>query len=157
MPKTKLHIAPLGSMDEIPFGLLELADPSRTRIKSYLKKDTCHIARLHSKIVGVVVLKKIDSSTVEIKNIAIKESEQGKGYGKSLLKYADQITRKLGCEKIIVGTGNSSIEQLALYQKEGFELKNIIKDFFLENYPDPIFENKIQCKNMIILEKDLTV
>ncbi|MAU14360.1 MAG: GNAT family N-acetyltransferase [Muricauda sp.] len=144
-------------MDEIPFGLLELADPSRTRIKSYLKKDTCHIARLHSKIVGVVVLKKIDSSTVEIKNIAIKESEQGKGYGKSLLKYADQITRKLGCEKIIVGTGNSSIEQLALYQKEGFELKNIIKDFFLENYPDPIFENKIQCKNMIILEKDLTV
>ena len=151
-----VYISPLTDSEKIPFDLLELADPSRIQVESYLKTGTCYIAKIDSKIIGVIVLDKLDSKTTEIKNIAIKESEQRKGYGKILLKYSEKISRELGCEKLIIGTGNSSIGQLALYQKEGFELDRIEKNFFLKRYSEPIFENGIQCKHMLILEKKIT-
>jgi N-acetylglutamate synthase-like GNAT family acetyltransferase len=143
----------LKSTQDIPYDLLELADPSSIQVESYLKTGTCYIAKFESKIIGVVVLNRVDSTTTEIKNIAVRESEQGKGYGKALLRYSEQVSRESGYEKLIIGTGNSSIGQLALYQKEGFEMKKIKRNFFLENYTEPIFENGIQCKHQILLEK----
>ncbi|MFK7951318.1 MAG: GNAT family N-acetyltransferase [Ekhidna sp.] len=149
-----IHIEP-ANRKEIPFDLLELADPSRVLIDSYLEAGRCFVASLESKIIGVIVLKEIDSTTVEIKNIAVQESEQGKGIGTKLLRYAHQISVDQGCEKLMIGTGNSSVSQLALYQKEGFEIERIDSNFFIRNYENPIFENGIQCKDMIILVKNL--
>lgn len=155
MKDSRLQIAPTKNKSDIPFDLLELADPSRVRINEYLKTGTCYLAKVDSKVIGVLVLHPIDSTSLEIKNIAIDESEQGKGYGKELLGYSELVGRELGFEKLVIGTGNSSIGQLALYQKVGFEMSRIEKDFFINNYPEPIVENGIQCKHMIILEKVL--
>lgn len=155
MTKSALHIEPVSSDQEIPFDLLELADPSSIQVESYLKTGTCYIAKCEAEIVGVIVLNKVDEMTTEIKNIAVRESEQGKGYGKELLRYSEEVSRKSGCKRLMIGTGNSSIGQLALYQKEGFDLKRIDRNFFLNNYPEPIFENGIQCKHLVILEKTL--
>jgi len=141
--------------EKIPFDLLELADPSRIQIESYLKSGICYIAEFESKVIGVIVLNKVDSTTLEVRNIAIKESEQGKGYGKALLRYSTKVSLESGYKRLIIGSGNSSIGQLALYQKEGFEIDRIEKDFFIKNYSEPIFENGIQCKHMVILEKNL--
>lgn len=55
-------------------------------------------------------------------------------------------------ESIEIGTGNSSIQELALYQKCGFRLKEIIHDYFVDNYDEPIFENSIQCRDMVLLQ-----
>lgn len=150
-----LHIEQTNSNRDIPFRLLELADPSRIQIDEYLKTGTCYVAKTNSKIVGVIVLDRIDSTSIEIKNIAVDESEQGKGFGKALLRYSEIVSRKLGFDKLVIGTGNSSLNQLALYQKEGFEMCEIQKDFFINNYSEPIFENGIQCKHRVILEKKL--
>lgn len=141
--------------NDIPFDLLELADPSRIKINEYLKTGTCYVAKIDSKIVGVLVLNQIDATSIEVKNIAVDESEQGKGFGKALLRYSELVSRELGFNKLVIGTGNSSFDQLAFYQKEGFEMCKIKKDFFLTNYTEPIFENGIQCKHMVILEKKL--
>ncbi len=149
------YIEPIENKEEIPFDLLELADPSRVQIESYLNTGLCFIVRFESEIIGVIVLEKIDSTVIEIKNIAVKESEQGKGLGKALLKHSKKVSRELGFKKLIIGTGNSSIGQLALYQKEGFEIVRIEKNFFLKNYSEPIIENGIQCKHLVILEKKL--
>lgn len=54
-------------------------------------------------------------------------------------------------DTLVVGTGNSSFDQLALYQKCGFRMKGIIEDYFIEHYEEPIFENGIQCRDMIRL------
>jgi aminoglycoside 6'-N-acetyltransferase I len=150
-----LQIKPLIEGQAIPFELLQLADPSKVQIESYLKRGTCHIAQLATELVGVVVLTEVDSTTTEIKNIAVKETQQGKGFGKMLLNYSEKISRAAGYEKLIIGTGNSSIGQLALYQKAGFEMESIKKNFFIENYQEAIFENGIQCKHMVVLEKEL--
>lgn len=59
----------------------------------------------------------------------------------------------MGCTNLITGTGNSRIGQLDLYQKEGFDIPKIVKNFFLKNYKEPIFENGIQYKHRFKLEK----
>lgn len=45
---------------------------------------------------------------------------------------------------IEVGTGNSSIGQLALYQKCGFRITGVDRDFFIRHYIEEIFESGIQ-------------
>jgi len=149
-------ILPLSAGHEVPYKLLELADPSRTQIDSYLKAGTCYIATKDSEVVGVLVLTEADTNSLEIKNIAIKVTCQGKGLGKRLLRHAERMGCEAGYARLLIGTGNSSIGQLALYQKEGFEIKRIDHSFFTKNYPAPIYENGIQCKHMIYLEKKLT-
>lgn len=155
MTNSNLNFELLNRTQDIPYDLLELADPSRIQVESYLKTGTCYIAKFESEIIGVIVLNRVDPTTIEIKNIAVRESEQGKGYGKALLKYSEQVSRESGYKKMVIGTGNSSIGQLALYQKEGFKFARIKRNFFLQNYTEPIFENGIQCKHMILLEKNL--
>lgn len=54
-----------------------------------------------------------------------------------------------------IGTGNSSIAPLILCQKCGFRITGIDRDFFIRHYSEEIFENGIQCKDMIRLSKDL--
>lgn len=63
----------------------------------------------------------------EIMNVAVAETHQGKEIGKALV-------------------------QISLYQKCGFRLKEIIHDYFVDNYDETIFENGIQCRDMVRLE-----
>ena len=58
-------------------------------------------------------------------------------------------------KKLIIATGNSSTRQLAIYKNAGFERSEIIKNFFVEHYDEPIFENNIQCKHKLVLEMNL--
>ena len=71
-------------------------------------------------------------NTLEIINIAIDPNYQGKGYAKKLLKFAINNAKNKGFKHIEIGTANSSINQLALYQKVGFIINYIDKDFFLK-------------------------
>ena len=55
-----------------------------------------------------------------------------------------------------VGTGNSSLDALAFYQRAGFRIVGVIPDFFVDNYPEPIVENGIRCIDMVRLRLTLT-
>jgi ribosomal protein S18 acetylase RimI-like enzyme len=139
----------------IPYALLLLADPSQQMVDSYIYKGEIHVVEQSREIIGVYVLLGIDDAVVEVKNIAVKDSHQGKGLGSLMLTDTMQKAVSLAYEKIIIGTANASVGQLYLYQKLGFDIIEIIKDFFVENYPGPIYENGILCKHMILLEKQL--
>ncbi|MDF2557028.1 MAG: family N-acetyltransferase [Bacillales bacterium] len=146
----------LNQNDEIvPMSLLLLADPSEEMIRGYLNKGECFVAEVENKIVGVCVLSPISSESTEIVNVAVSENYQGKGIGKQLVLHAIQTARFLGFKTIEIGTGNSSIGQLALYQKCGFQIECIDKDYFIKNYPEEIYENGIQCRDMIRLKQEL--
>jgi len=45
--------------------------------------------------------------------------------------------------------------QLRLYQKAGFEMHLIKKNFYLENYPTAIYDNGLQLKHMVLLKMKL--
>ena len=131
--------------------LLLLADPSEEQVMSYALKGECYIAVEAGEVVGVYVLLQKDEHTAEIMNVAVAEPRQGKGFGKKLILHALEVAKSLGVKKVEIGTGNSSIGQLALYEKCGFQKASIIENYFIDNYPDPIFENGIQCRDMVRL------
>jgi hypothetical protein len=62
-----------------------------------------------------------------------------------------------GVRRAIVGTGNSGIGQLAFYQKAGFRLWRIERDFFspARGYPEGIEENGIPLRDMVWLDMEL--
>ena len=138
--------------DEAPLELLLLADPSKKAIAGYLKKGSCFVAYDGKVVVGVYVLNAKSKDMHEIVNIAMADNMQNKGIGKLLVTDAIKRAKKEGAKKLVVGTGNSSLSQLAFYQKCGFRIAGIKKDYFIKNYKDVIFENGIQCKDMIVLE-----
>lgn len=119
------HIEAIKDNVPIPYDLLELADPSRDQIDSYLSRENCYVAKHASEVLGVLALYKIDAYTVEVKNIAVRESEQKKGIGRALLRYAERICEENGHRKLIIATGNSSLVQLSFYQKMGFEIDRL--------------------------------
>ncbi|MFC4559002.1 GNAT family N-acetyltransferase [Virgibacillus kekensis] len=144
----KLHL----QETKAPMDLLLLADPSEEQVNSYLKKGQCYIAKISNRIIGVYVLVPINSRRIEIKNIAVAENEQGKGNGKELVKHAVANACLQGYKVVEIGTGNSSIGQLALYQKCGFRITGVRKNFFKKNYEEEIVENGITCIDMVRLE-----
>lgn len=149
-----MEIRELNVNEELPIDLLLLADPSRKLIEEYLNRGTCYVAENDNEIIGVYVLLPTRPETVELVNIAVSEIEQGKGVGRQLLMDAIQKSKAKGYKSIEVGTGNSSIGQLALYQKCGFRITNVDRDFFIRHYEDKIFENGIWCRDMLRLSQD---
>ncbi|GAE29384.1 GCN5-related N-acetyltransferase [Halalkalibacter hemicellulosilyticusJCM 9152] len=135
--------------------LLLLADPSREIVEDYIKRGECYIAEIEQRVIGVYVLLPTRPETVELVNVAVVEEQHGQGIGKRLVMDAIKVARLAGYKTVEIGTGNSSIGQLALYQKCGFRIVGVGIDFFVKHYEDEIVENGIQCRDMIRLSQDL--
>ncbi|WP_342387388.1 GNAT family N-acetyltransferase [Salinicoccus bachuensis] len=138
-----------------PMALLLLADPSKKAVASYLDTSECFIAETDDGIVGTYVAGGISDESAEIFNIAVAEEAQGQGIGRTMLLDAIERYEAKGYLWLHIGTGNSSIGQLALYQKCGFRIDGVIRDFFTANYEGKIIENGIWCRDMIRLVKAL--
>jgi N-acetylglutamate synthase-like GNAT family acetyltransferase len=141
--------------EEPPMDLLLMADPSPKLVEEYIKRGECFVAESNGEIIGVYVLLPTKPGTVELVNIAVVEEQHGNGVGKELVMDAIKKAKARGIKTIEIGTGNSSIGQLALYQKCGFRMTGVDRDFFTRHYPEEIFENGIQCRDMIRLSQDL--
>lgn len=150
-----MNIRKLNSNENYPMELLLLADPSRKLVEEYIKRGKCFISEIDNHIIGVYVLLPTRPETVELVNIAVVEEMHGKGIGRQLVSHAIQTARSGGYKTIEVGTGNSSIGQLALYQKCGFRIVSVDIDFFIRHYLEEIYENGIQCRDMVRLSQDL--
>lgn len=138
------------SKEEIPpMELLLMADPSEELVRSYLEKGICYIATKEEEVIGVILSMPTRESTVEIMNIAVKEEYQNKGIGKRLILHAVNEIKKTSATTIEIGTGNPGVVQMLLYQKCGFRIVEIDFDFFRRNYSERIFENGIECRDMI--------
>lgn len=153
--KNNVEIRKLSSGEDLPQQLLLMADPSVESINDYTERGEVYGAFIDDRVVGVYVLLRTRSFTMELVNVSVEESLQGKGIGKILVMDAIEAARKKGSKTLEVGTGNSSIGQMALYQKCGFRITGIDKDYFRRHYPDEIFENGIQCVDMMRLGMDL--
>ena len=135
--------------------LLLQADPSRLQIENYILTGHIFEFRVKSELVGIIVLVPKTDKQIEIMNLSINEKWQGKGFAKTLIEYACLFSDNKGYSTVTIGTGNSSLNQLALYQKAGFRIIGIDQDYFIRHYPEPIYENGIHCRDMIRLERKL--
>ncbi|HNR43602.1 MAG TPA: GNAT family N-acetyltransferase [Methanofastidiosum sp.] len=146
-------IRQLKKNEEIPYNLLLLADETVAAINRYINDSEIFIFEKDNKTLAVYALQKISDDTIEIKNIAVDTKHQRQGIGTLLLRDAISRAKAKGFKTIVIGTGDIAIKQLNLYQKKGFEIFDVKKGFYLDNYPEPIYENGVQLKDM---EKERT-
>lgn len=133
-----------------PMELLLLADPSEEKVRSYLSTSNCFVASIDSIAVGACVVQPRSIDTYELMSIAVHIAHQKSGYGTALLKWVIDFSRHAGARQIEVGTGTFGY-QLAFYQRHGFRVTSIDRNFFVENYSEPIFEHGIQLFDMLRL------
>lgn len=132
--------------------LLFLADEQEDMIEKYLDKGAMYVLE-DDGIKGECVVTDEGNGVLEIKNIATSPEFQGKGYGRLLIdfiadKYAGIYTT------LQVGTGDSPLT-IPFYEKCGFKRHHLIKNFFLDNYDHPIFEEGVQLIDMVYLRKNI--
>lgn len=130
--------------------LLLLADPSEDKVRSYLLRSRCFIASSGGVLVGACVVQELGAGAHELMSIAIRPAHQKSGYGTALLKWVIDFFRGSGASQMEVGTGSFGY-QLAFYQRHGFRVTAIDSDFFVNNYPEPIFDGGIQLFDMLRL------
>ncbi|MEQ9466904.1 MAG: GNAT family N-acetyltransferase [Ekhidna sp.] len=151
----KITIKSITQNEEAPIELLLLADPSEKVINRYLHKSKIFLVKDKDEVLGVLALK-LEDDEAEIMNVAVDEKYQGRGIGSMLINHAIQFSKNSKVRKLLIGTADTSENQLRLYQKLGFTTAGRITNFFIDNYDEPIYENGKQAGDMIRLEMSLT-
>ncbi|MCC0735481.1 GNAT family N-acetyltransferase [Clostridioides sp. ZZV14-6009] len=128
--------------------LLLLADPYEVMIDKYLDEGTMYALYDNDELTCIAVVNEISKETCELKNIATYEHFQNRGYASKMINHIlDVYSEKY--PSMIVGTAESGIP---FYEKFGFVYSHKVKNFFIDNYPEPIFEGESQCVDMLYLE-----
>ncbi|UYG04600.1 GNAT family N-acetyltransferase [Halomonas sp. LR3S48] len=133
-----------------PLDLLLEADPSADNIRRYLENSSCYVATIGNETVGAYAIQSMGGGVHELMNIAVAPAHQGKGIGAKLLEHAVNSTRERGARRLELGTGTFGY-QLTFYQRAGFRVIAVERDYFLTHYDEPIYENGIQHKDQLRL------
>ena len=141
----------------LPFDLLLWADETIDAIEKYIYNSDVYVvkAKGDSRPIAVFALYRVSDTEIEIKNIAVLESLQGRGIGSYLLSEIRRIAEAEKYKSIIVGTPDGSLKQILFYEKNGFTKYDVRKDFFKKNYSEPIIENGVVLRDMVMLRFDL--
>lgn len=132
--------------------LLFLADEQETMIERYLDRGRMYVLD-HNGVRAECVVTDEGNGILEIKNLAVYPKDQRKGYGASLIRFLEQKYWR-DFSVLRVGTGDSPLT-IPFYKKCGFEESCRVKNFFTDNYDHPIFEEGIQLRDLVYLEKPL--
>jgi GNAT superfamily N-acetyltransferase len=138
--------------------LLELADEPAP-LRRYLNEGTLYgvvddaSGRPRA---AVLTIDRSDSAT-ELRAVAVAESEHGTGLGSWLVSEVCDRLRDRGIRRVVVGTATSGVRQLAFYQRLGFRLERIERDFFTaeKGYPADLSENGIPTRDMAWMDREL--
>ncbi|MBV1905262.1 MAG: GNAT family N-acetyltransferase [Pseudomonadales bacterium] len=143
-------------IQKIPWDLLLEADPNRALVEEYLSEAFTRVAWYADSPVGVYALKRLSATSFELMNISVASAFQGSGLGRRLLGHAIGLAEAKGGREVHLGTGNSSLGPLRLYQRMGFRIVDVIPDYYTEHYAQALEEDGIACIDMLRLKLTLT-
>ena len=112
--------------------LLLLADPQEDMIEKYLDRSDMFVLVNGGDVCSVCVVEQLKNRKCELKNLATRVEDRGKGYAKYLLRYICERYSST-CDVMYVGTGNYK-RVVNFYEKCGFINSHIVANFFTENY-----------------------
>lgn len=135
--------------------ILRDAEEGDARLVSAIEAPTMtsYIAQTDTDIVGAVVMH-WQTEESEIVYIATAPSLRGQGYGKAMMQLIIKEARQRGVQTLSVGTSNASWSNIAFYQKCGFRMHSVRRDFFIY-IPMPMYEDGIRMQDMLMLHLDL--
>lgn len=135
--------------------LLLLADESDESVDDYVGRSRCYAARCSGRIVGQYLLLHTRPFTAEVVNIAVVPACQRQGIGTAMLRHAVRTAREAGFRRLEIGTGDTGAGQVELYERCGFVRCGLERDYFRRYYPAPIYENGVECRDMVRLSMEL--
>jgi ribosomal protein S18 acetylase RimI-like enzyme len=152
----RVRIVPPGPQRDAYLPLLMLADDSEQEVRGYYQKGDLY-AIDDGKPSGITLVIPAADRSVELKAVAVEATQHHRGIGRRMLAavLADLKTR--GVKRVVVGTASAGVGQLAFYQKAGFRLHSIERDFFgpHRGYPDDLQENGIPVRDMVWMDQQL--
>lgn len=87
------------------------------------------------KLVGSILLSDPGDGSVKVNNLVVDEAAQGRGYGKLLMAFAEQIARDRGRTALTLFTNEKMMENVVLYLKMGFvEVERKVEDGYSRVY-----------------------
>ncbi|MGS4344427.1 GNAT family N-acetyltransferase [Myroides odoratus] len=140
---------------QYPMDLLLLADETVEAIEKYLYDSRVYSVWEGTEEIAVFCLYEHSKKTLEIKNIAVSTAYQNKKIGSFLIQEIKTLAKELKFDTLIVGTADTGEAQIRFYERNGFVLYDTRKNFFIDNYPAPIFENGKQLVDMVLLKMEL--
>ncbi len=132
--------------------LLLIADEQVSMIEKYLYRGEM-FALYDEDVKAICVVTKEQGGSYELKNIVTVPEYQRKGYGQHLISFIADYYKLVGNE-LFVGTGDCPTI-LRFYEKCGFEKSHIVKNFFIDNYDHPMYEDGVQLVDMVYLKRQL--
>src|SRR5437868_1922430 len=91
---------------------------SFTQEELELEKENIHVGCFDDdKLEGCCMLVPIDKTTVQLRQMAVISGLQGKGIGKVLMQFAENISRDLGYKKLIMHARKTAT---GFYEKLGY-------------------------------------
>ena len=158
MAEYKLLSVAAGPQRERFLPLLLLADESLSQVRSYMQSGELYAFVGHDELaVGIVLTLPAEHGAVELKAVAVDTAQQHRGIGRRMLAAVIEELRRRGVRRAIVGTANAGIGQLAYYQKAGFRLLRIERDFFspARGYPAVMEDNGIRLRDLVWMDLEL--
>lgn len=131
--------------------LLLLADPSESMIDRYLGDGSLYVMKRGGQTLCAAVVLPLNGADCELKNLAVAEPFRRQGFGSRMIAYLAGIYAAR-CKRMFVGTSEGNF---SFYEKNGFRYSHLAKDFFAENYPEPIVENGAVLADMTYFVRDL--
>lgn len=149
-----VRIVPAGPDRDRYLPLLRLADDSEMQVRGYYQRGDLYAVDDESgEPLGIILTVPQSDGSVELRAVAVDARRHNQGIGRQMLAAVLADLRQRGVRRVTVGTGNSSIGVLAFYQKAGFRLERIERDFFMpeRGYPDGLTEHGILLRDMVWL------
>ncbi|MEY8674978.1 GNAT family N-acetyltransferase [Thomasclavelia cocleata] len=131
--------------------LLTESDPNINLVRDYLEHGTLYGYYINNEPVSFIAIEIINGE-VEIKNILTLVEYRGQGYAKALIKFIEKNYSTYNT--FLIGTANSSFENITFYTRLGYIYSHRIENFFLDYYPKEIIENGMQATDLMYFKKN---
>lgn len=131
--------------------LLCESDPNINLVENYLRDGRLFAYFENQTPLAFIAIKEINDTTLEIKNLLTLENYRGHGYGKALLQYIEKLYQNK--TTFLIGTANSSMTNMLIYTKLGYHYSHKIDNFFIDYYPQEIYENGMQATDLLYFIK----
>jgi N-acetylglutamate synthase-like GNAT family acetyltransferase len=155
--KHDLICVPAGAARERFLPLLLLADDSEQQVRDYMNSGDLYAYSIEGVVAGVVLAIPMQVDVIELKAVAVEPSQQAQGIGKRMLSEVLAQLRAQGCLRAVVSTATAAISELAFYQKAGFRMSRIERDFFtpLHGYPEVMVDSGIRLRDKVWMDMSL--
>jgi N-acetylglutamate synthase-like GNAT family acetyltransferase len=115
--------------------------------------DTVYRIDEDGKLAGAATVR-WNKEPVEILELAVDKRRHGQGLGRRMIEYLLAEARQRDLQELFVGTANSSVGNIVFYQKCGFRMDSVRKDYFWY-HRTPVYENGLRTRDLLIFRYDL--